>query len=202
MGNIFGSSEFATAGSTLAQAVLGSQPNAQQSAAYAAAAGAQNYARGLAKQQALKKARKKREKAKKSKLFGSIGSTLGAIGGSLIPIPGVGTAVGAALGAGLGGTVGGMAGEALGGGEANLGSSVAEYGAPAAAMSLGQHLVDTSSVKTPAGTLNKPKRRRIGKALLGASGYDGLDDDELGGRLVSNSDGTFTYLPAKDYSYL
>ena len=71
-------------------------------------------------QNAINEELKKQKKAEKGKLFGSIGSTIGAIGGAaLAPLTGgASLAIPAALGA-AGSAVGGAAGEAIGGGSVN-----------------------------------------------------------------------------------
>lgn len=79
-------------------------------------------------QEAVRQEAKKREKAKKGKMFGSIGATLGTIGGAaLAPLTGgASLLIPAALGA-AGGAIGGAAGQAIGGGKAS-GSDLVEYG--------------------------------------------------------------------------
>lgn len=183
MSNIFKSSEFPLATSTLAQAFLAGQPNATQSAAYANALGGQTYAQGLAQQQALAKAREKEKKEKKSKRLGAIGSALG----SIVAGP-------------IGAVAGGVLGDQLGGGSNSVGDSLIQYGVPAATRGLGDYLVDNASIRTPGGTLTgdqigeagtprsgQPAGYRIGRSLQRISGLD----EEY--QLRPNPDGSFTY---------
>jgi len=61
--------------------------------------------------EALREQKRQQEEAKESNTWGTVGKIAGTVGGgilgSLIPIPGVGTAMGAMLGASLGGGLGG-----------------------------------------------------------------------------------------------
>jgi hypothetical protein len=87
-------------------------------------------------QEALRKEQAKLEKAKKGKMFGSIGSTLGTLGGvALAPLTGgASLAIPAALGA-AGGAIGGAVGELAGGGRVAV-NDVLGYGARGAASGL------------------------------------------------------------------
>ena len=84
-------------------------------------------------QEAIKREQQKQEKAKKGKMFGSIGATLGTLGGvALAPLTGgASLLVPAALGA-AGGAIGGAAGELAGGGRVAV-NDVLKYGAQGAA---------------------------------------------------------------------
>ena len=66
--------------------------------------------RGMISAANAQMAREKADAANRQAMWQAGGTVVGAVAGSLIPIPGVGTAVGAAIGGSLGGAVGGLAG--------------------------------------------------------------------------------------------